>query len=219
MERPYVILNSAMTLDGKISSKAGDSQISGDQDLDRVHRLRSEVDAVMVGIGTVLADDPGLTVRRVKGNNPLRVAVDSVGRVPSEAKILDDSAPSVIAVSERAEEKEKERIRSAGSRVIVAGDEIVDLRAVLEVLSGQNVDKLLLEGGSTLNWAMLSQGLVDEVRIAIRPTIVGGEDAKTLAGGDGVERISDGVELSLKKTGQVGRTLLLVYDVEGSVDD
>lgn len=219
MKRPYVILNSAMTLDGKISSKSGDSKISGDEDLDRLHRLRSEVDAVMVGIGTVLADDPDLTVRRVKGDNPLRVVVDSVGRIPSDSKILDDSAPSVIAVSERAAEKDRERLKSAGSRVIVAGDEMVDLKAILEALHDQNVNKLLLEGGSTLNWSMLSQGLVDEARIAIRPSIVGGEDAKSLAGGAGFERISDGVELSLRKTEQVGRTLLLIYDVEGSVDD
>ncbi len=123
MKQPYVILNSAMSLDGKIASKSGDSQISCEEDLDRVHQIRAEVDAVMVGIGTVLTDDPALTVRRVEGSNPTRVVVDSKARISSEAKVLDDSAPTIMTVSKKAKEEERERLRSLEAQVIVAGEE------------------------------------------------------------------------------------------------
>lgn len=219
MKRPYVILNSAMTLDGKISTREGDSQISCEEDLDRAHKLRSDVDAVMVGIGTVLADNPALTVRRVEGENPIRVIVDSEARTPSEARVLNSSAPTIVAVAEKAEESERERLRSQDVQVIVAGEEKVDLSSLLENLSDQNLNKILLEGGSTLNWSMLSEGLVDEVRIAVNPCIVGGEDAKTLAGGLGVGKTSDGIKLKLVKSEEVGKNLLLVYEVEDTSCD
>lgn len=219
MKRPNVILNAAMTLDGKISSREGDSRISCEEDLDRTHQLRANVDAVMVGIGTVFTDDPSLTVRRVEGKNPARIVVDSEARTPTEASVLNGLAPTIVAVSDRAEDQEMERLRSLNAQVIVAGSEKVDLGFLLEELSDREVDKILLEGGSTLNWGMLKQGLVDEVKIAISPYIVGGEEAKTLAGGAGAKKISGGVELELVETEQVGENLLLVYEVETSSDD
>lgn len=219
IRRPYVILNAAMTLDGKISSKRGDSLISCDEDLDRVHQLRSDVDGVMVGIGTVLADDPVLTVRRVEGENPVRVVVDSKARTPPDSRVLNASAQTIILVAEASREEDRERLSSLGAQVIVSGDEKVDLRSSLEHLAEQGIEKILLEGGATLNWAMLSQGLVDEVRIAIRPCIVGGEEAKTLAEGPGVEKITDGVELSIIEAEQVDRDLLLIYKVGESSSD
>jgi len=219
MERPYVILNAAMTLDGKISSREGDSKISCEEDLDRTHELRAEVDAVMVGIGTVLADDPILTVRRVEGENPKRVIIDSKARTPSEANVLDESAPTIIASADRSDEAERERLRSLDGQVVVTGEEKVDLKSLLEILNEQNIDRILLEGGSTLNWSMLEQGLVDEVRVAISPCIVGGVEAKTLAGGEGAESTSEGVRLKLAETDRVGKNLLLIYKVEEHLSD
>lgn len=214
MSKPYVVLNSAMTLDGKISSISDDSGISCEEDLDRVHELRASVDAVMVGIGTVLVDDPKLTVRRVDGDDPVRVVVDSKAKTPSRANVLNDSAPTIVAVSSDVEEQEVERIQSSGGEVIVAGEDKVDLDSLLNVLSEKGIEKVLLEGGSTLNWGMLNQGLVDEVKVAVCPCLVGGEQAKTLVGGEGVEKISEGFNLELVRTKRVGRDLLLVYRTE-----
>ena len=101
--KPYVILNAAMTLDGKIATETGSSNISGKEDLIRVHELRKEVDAIMVGINTVIADDPRLTVHKIeskKEDNPIRVVVDGKGRIPIESRITNDDAPTIIAVSD-----------------------------------------------------------------------------------------------------------------------
>jgi len=215
MVRPYVILNAAMTLDGKIATVAGDSRISCEEDLDRIHRLRAGVDAVMVGLGTVLADDPSLTVRRARGENPLRVVVDSLGKTPMDAKVLDGSARTIVAVTTRAPKRNVGRLRAKGAQVIAVGRKEVDLQKLLEKLHELGVRRLLLEGGSTLNWGMLKRGLVDEVRVAVAPYIVGGTDARTLVGGRGFAKISKSIPLKLISVDRVGKDLLLTYLVKG----
>ena len=214
MARPYVVLNAAMTLDGKIATVAGDSMISCEADLDRIHRLRAEVDAVMIGVGTVLADNPSLTVRRARGKNPTRVIVDSEARTPLKAKVLDGSAKTIIAVTSKALKKRVRGLLGTGTHVMPCGSEKVCLQKLLEKLRAQGVRKLLLEGGSTLNWSMLKQGLVDEVRIAIAPRIVGGTAARTLVGGDGFAKISKSIKLELSSMKRVGEDLLLTYIVK-----
>ncbi len=215
MARPYVILNAAMTLDGKIATVAGDSKISCDADLNRIHELRAGVDAVMIGVGTVLADNPSLTVRRARGKNPTRVIIDSQAKTPPDARVLDGSAKTILATTRRAPRQRIERLRSAGAKVITCGVGKVDLQKLLEKLYAQGVRKLLLEGGSTLNWGMLERGLVDEMRVAVAPHIVGGAAARTLVGGAGFDRVSQGVKLRLRGTRRVGEDLLLTYEVEG----
>lgn len=215
MRRPYVIMNAAMTLDGKIATREGDSRISCPEDLDRVHRLRAEVDAIMVGAGTVLSDDPSLTVRRARRKtNPLRVVVDGRARIPPTARVLDGSSPTLVVVSKRAPKRRVEGLRRRGVEVMEGGAEEVDLRGLLEELARRGVRKLLLEGGSTLNWHMLSLGLVDEVRVAVSPRIVGGREAKTLVGGEGFGKVGEGIELELLRVSRVGRDLLLLYRVK-----
>ena len=215
MARPYVILNAAMTLDGKIATVAGDSMISCGADLDRIHRLRAKVDAVMIGVGTVLADNPSLTVRRTRGKNPVRVIVDSEARTPLIAKVLDGSARTIIAVTNRAPKRRVKGLLKTGTQVMACGSEKVCLPKLLEKLHARGVRKILLEGGSTLNWSMLKQGLVDEVRIAIAPRIVGGTTARTLVGGNGFARVSKSVKLKLSSMKRVGEDLLLTYMVKG----
>lgn len=215
MTHPHVILNAAMTLDGKIATVAGDSRISCEADLKRVHALRASVDAVMVGVGTVLADDPSLTVRRARGKSPTRIVIDSFAKTPPNARVLDNSASTIIASTKSAPKRRIQKLRAAGSKIIVVGEKEVDLHRLLEKLRSLGVRKLLLEGGSTLNWGMLKEGLVDEVRVAVSPRIVGGATAKTLVGGAGFGEVQKGVGLDLKKVTKVGKNLLLTYRVKG----
>ncbi|MCD6248270.1 MAG: 2,5-diamino-6-(ribosylamino)-4(3H)-pyrimidinone 5'-phosphate reductase [Hadesarchaea archaeon] len=219
MTRPYVILNAAMTLDGKIATKSGDSRISGREDLSRTHQLRGRVDAVMVGIGTVLADNPSLTVRHAEGKNPTRVIVDSSARIPLDAKVLDDSAPTIIATTSRAKKQKLEELREKGAKLVIAGNEKVDLRELLKYLYAHGVKVLLLEGGSTLNWGMLKEGLVDEIRVTVSPRIVGGEKAKTLVGGEGFKKISEGIKLEPVDVRKIGEDILLSYRVVETKND
>ena len=178
--KPYVILNAAMTLDGKIVTAKNSSNISGEEDLKRVHELRKNVDAIMVGIGTVLADDPRLTVHKVDANpedNPVRVVVDSKCRTPVAARITNKDARTIIAaanefkydflVSDRCNV-----FKQRGVEFFFSGDTKVDLTALMNHLASEGIETLMLEGGATLNFAMIEAGLIDEIRICIAPKVL-----------------------------------------------
>lgn len=216
--KPYVILNSAMTLDGKIATRTGSSEISGPEDLLRVHQLREELDAIMVGINTVLEDDPRLTVHKFSSDvsdNPLRVVTDSKVRTPLNSRILNEEAETLIAVSQKAPREKVKALADKGENidVILAGEVRVDLTILMDELAQRGVRSLLLEGGSTLNFSMLQAGLVDEVRVCVAPMIAGGVGAKTLAGGDGVNYMKDAFKLELKKSYKLGKDFILEYKV------
>ena len=211
--KPYVILNSAMTLDGKMATKTGSSEISGKEDLLRVHELRKEVDAIMVGINTVMTDDPKLTVHKIradKKDNPIRVVVDSRARTPLFSRILNSDASTIIAVTDAASLERVEKLNEV-AEVMVCGKNRVDLDLLMEKLASLGVKTLMLEGGSTLNYSMLIGGLVSEMRVCIAPMIAGGKDAKTLADGDGVDYMKDAVKLKLKKSYKLGEDLIVEY--------
>jgi len=216
--KPYVILNSAMTLDGKIATRSGSSEISGPEDLNRVHELRSKLDAIMVGINTVLEDDPRLTVHKIKSDkieNPLRVVTDSKARTPLNSRILNEEAPTIIFVSQKASRQKIQSLMDKGDHVdvILAGRIHVDLTILMDELAQRGVRSILLEGGSTLNYSMLQEGLVDEVRVCIAPMIAGGMNAKTLADGEGVDYMKDAYKLELKKSYKLGKDFILEYIV------
>lgn len=213
--KPYVILNAAMTLDGKIATKTGSSEISGPEDLERVHLIRKEMDAIMVGINTVLVDDPRLTVHKVpsiKSDNPVRVVVDSQARTPLNGRILNDDAPTIIGVSRKASSAKIQKLQES-FEVIICGEDRVDLVDLMQNLKNKGINTLMLEGGSTLNFSMLQNGLVDEVRVCIAPMIVGGSDAKTLVDGEGFDFMKDSINLELKKSYKLGKDLILEYRV------
>ncbi|MFQ5815309.1 MAG: 2,5-diamino-6-(ribosylamino)-4(3H)-pyrimidinone 5'-phosphate reductase [Candidatus Hydrothermarchaeaceae archaeon] len=214
MTRPKVILNAAMTLDGKIATKTGNSEISCKEDLLRVHRLRSEVDAVMVGANTAIIDDPRLTVHKAphRSRQPTRIVVDSRARIKPSARVFDGEASTIIAVSEKADEKRLREITGKAD-VIVCGEDKVDLRCLMEALWEKGIKTLMLEGGGNLNWSMFREGLVDEVRVAVAPILVGGKGAITLVEGEGFELIKEGVKLRLKNHYILGEDLVLEYDV------
>lgn len=214
-EKPYTILNSAMTLDGKIATKTGSSEISGHEDLVRVHELRMEVDAIMVGINTVLADDPRLTVHKIpskKQDNPLRIVVDSRAKTPLNFRILNQDAKTLVAVTESADPEKVNQLKKLVD-VVVCGEKRVDLKKLMKHLYEMGIKTLMLEGGSTLNYSMLCEGLVDEVRVCIAPMIAGGKYAKTLADGDGFDEMKDSVKLEFKKSYILGEDLIVEYKV------
>ncbi len=220
--KPYVILNAAMTLDGKIATETGSSNISGKEDLIRVHELRKEVDAIMVGINTVIADDPRLTVHKIeskKEDNPIRVVVDGKGRIPIESRITNDDAPTIIAVSDdyksdlTASDK-YQVLKNKGVDFFFAGENQVDLAKLMNYLYEKGVKTLMLEGGSTLNFSMIKDGLIDEIRICVAPMVVGGVTAISLFGGDGFMTMDENVKLELVDSFSCGKDLVLKYKVK-----
>jgi 2,5-diamino-6-(ribosylamino)-4(3H)-pyrimidinone 5'-phosphate reductase len=213
-KRPNVILAAAMTLDGKIATRSGDSRISSSFDLEKLHRLRSRTDAVMVGRGTQLSDNPRLTVRRISGRNPVRIVVDSLARTSPNSRILSrGGGRTIIAASKRAPEARVNRLRSKGAKIIRCGNQHVDLRKLLTILHSLGIRDLLLEGGGKLNWSMLTEKLVDEIQVTIAPRVVGGEKATTLVEGFGVGRMSHAIRLSKLKVTRNGNELVLSYRV------
>ncbi len=216
--KPYVILNSAMTLDGKITTKTGSSEISGSDDLLRVHKLRKDLDSIMVGINTVIVDDPRLSVHKIpaeKSDNPLRVIIDSKARTPLNSRILNDEAPTLIAVTEKASYENIQALKdkAANVDVLIIGEDRVNLPTLMNELFQRGMRTLMLEGGSTLNYSMIQEGLVDEVRVCIAPMIIGGVKAKTLVGGEGVNYMNEACKLKLKKNYTLGKDLVLEYIV------
>lgn len=217
----YVILNAAMTLDGKIATATGSSNISGEEDLKRVHEIRRDCDAIMVGIGTVLADDPRLTVHKIDASpedNPLRVVVDSRCRTPIAARITNKDAKTLIAganeykydflVSDRCDVFKKR-----GVEFFWSGEKQVDLKALINHLERRGVKKLMLEGGSTLNFSMIRDGLIDEINICVAPMVVGGVNAKTFFDGEGFDTMDEAVRLELIDSFNLGKDLILKYKV------
>ena len=213
--KPQVILNAAMTLDGKIATRTGSSDISGKEDLLMVHRLRKEMDAIMVGINTVVADDPRLTVHKIPEKpekNPIRVIVDSQGRTPIKARILNDEALTIVVVSDNASPEKIKHLRER-AEVMVCGNKKVDLTSLMEKLGEIGIKTLMLEGGSTLNYSMLKDGLVNEIRLCIAPMIAGGIQAKSLVGGEGVDYMKDAFRLKFKKSYTLGEDFIVEYKV------
>ena len=204
-----------MTIDGKIATNLGDSKISSKQDLRRLHRLRSSVDAVIIGISTVIADNPRLTVRLVKrhGTTPVRIIVDSIGRIPLDSKILKSASKinTIVAVTKRASDERVDKIKSAGAIVIVAGTKTVDLKELFFILKKMGFNKILVEGGGELNWSILQLGIVNELMVTIAPRIIGGRTATTLVEGDGYKRISDGIKMELIKVSRQNNGEVVLY--------
>ena len=198
-----------MSVDGKIAFRDGQrARLSNEEDGQRVHRLRGRVDAILVGVGTVLKDDPKLTAKpEVADRNPLRIVLDSDGRTPAGARVLDGQAPTLIVTSEACERT------FARAEVLRCGKEEVDLGALLDRLGGRGIRTLLVEGGSTVIWSFLRAGLVDELSVFVGSLVLGGRSAPTLAGGEGVASLSESIRLSLERSERLGDGVLLEYSV------
>jgi 2,5-diamino-6-(ribosylamino)-4(3H)-pyrimidinone 5'-phosphate reductase len=211
----YVFVNAATSADGKLSDRnRSQVRLSSEKDFERVDRLRAESDAVMVGVGTVLADDPSLTVkddeRRTEEGNPTRVVADSRGRTPTDAEVLDDSAPTVVGVGEGASSERVDVLREH-AEVVETDTERVDLPAFLDALEQRGVERLMVEGGGELVFSLLREGLIDEVSVYVAPVFVGGRDAPTLVDGEGFVGEDGYAEATLEDVERVGEGVVLRY--------
>ncbi|MDD4299409.1 MAG: 2,5-diamino-6-(ribosylamino)-4(3H)-pyrimidinone 5'-phosphate reductase [Methanomicrobium sp.] len=222
--RPFVFVNLAMSADGKLSTiERKQIKISGKDDFSRVDEIKAGADAIMVGIGTVLSDDPSLTVKspslkakRIESGreeNPLRIIIDSGARTPLSAEILHKGeGPRVVAVSESAPQERIEALNEFAD-IFVGGSDKVDIESLMEALYENGVRKVMVEGGGTLIWSLFKAGLVDEIYTCIGNIIIGGDKAPTPADGEGFAKEEDFPKLQLDEMCRMDDGVLLKWKV------
>ena len=213
---PFVILKSAISLDGKIATASGESQwITSEAARLKGHEVRAQVDAILVGVGTVLQDNPSLTTRLPDRTNadPIRVIVDSRGRTPLGAKVFNpnSNAGTLIAVTENAPMEKIEALKSAGADVLIIEEEKgrVGLGALMRELGRKEITSVLIEGGGEVNAAALQAGVVDKLMFFVAPKLIGGKDAPGPISGVGIDRLAEAFELHNVRTSQIGTDFLI----------
>jgi len=212
--KPHVILSAATSIDGKIATRTGSSHLSSTQDSIRLHKLRSKVDAILVGKNTVLRDNPMLTVRHTKGKNPIRIILDSKGSLSKNSKILQTSnkISTIIAVSKIITKSNLEKLQRFPVEVIITGKKSVNIKSLLRKLSDKKIKTILVEGGGTINWDFIKNNLFDELIVTISPFLIGGNDAISFVQGKGFEKISKSPKLRLKSIKRLKNHLVLNYE-------
>ena len=216
---PFCVMKTAMTLDGKLASTTGDSKwISNDASRRFVHQLRNKYSAIMVGIGTVLADDPALTTRFNEGVDAHRIIVDTEAKIPLNAAVLhltDSSAMTLIATTERAPQEKRNALEALGATVLVLPikNGQVNLNSLMQRLGELNIDSVLVEGGAELNFSMLQEGLIDRLFSFISPKIIGGKNAKTPVGGEGIPMMCDAIKLERVRVEMIEGDILVTARV------
>ncbi len=211
--KPYVILSAATSIDGKIATITGDSNLSSKQDRVRLHKLRSKVDAILVGKNTVSRDNPLLTVRYTKGENPIRIILDSKGTISEKSKILQTSneIPTIIAVSKKISKSNFDKLHKFPVEIISVGKNSVNIKLLLKKLSDRKIKTILVEGGGTVNWEFIKQNLFDELIITLSPFLIGGNNAISFVQGKGFGKISNSPNLRLKLIKRLKNYLVLYY--------
>ena len=213
-KKPFVTLKMAITLDGKIAAYNGDSRwITGSESRAHVHQCRKKSDAILVGVGTVLADNPQLTAR-IDGESvrqPVRIVLDSRLQTPLDAQIVNtDAAPTWIFTTSQCDQDKAERFAEKGVKVIVTRDEKrVDAEEVLAYLGKQGILSLIVEGGSQVNASFLRGGHVQKVMAYIAPKLLGGKDSKSVIAGPNPERMKEAVSLQQMEIKRFGEDFLL----------
>ncbi|MBM4760940.1 bifunctional diaminohydroxyphosphoribosylaminopyrimidine deaminase/5-amino-6-(5-phosphoribosylamino)uracil reductase RibD [Bacillus sp. B15-48] len=212
-KQPFVTLKSGTTLDGKIATHTASSKwITSEQARHDVHVLRSEHMGILVGVNTVIHDDPELTSRIPNGRNPIRVILDSTLRIPLESKVLTDKkAETWIFTSENYDKEKRAQIENLGIPVFVtSGTQTVDTRDVVHLLGEKLVSSVLIEGGGTVSASFLENGLIDKVVLYMAPKLVGGKDAPTFLEGTGIAQMSDAIELEDVTITPIGKDFKIV---------
>lgn len=207
--RPYVILSAAISIDGKIATRTGRSNLSSKKDLVRVHNLRKSVDAILIGKNTVNVDNPSLTVRHVKGKNPIRIILDPNGSLSLKSKVIRTAkkTPTILVVSENT--KNMKKFVAKGAQVIRCGKKKINIKKLLQILGNRGIKRIIVEGGGTTNWYFFKEKLVDEIIITVTPYVLGGSTAISLVEGIGFENISN--SFKLKKIKKIQNELVLHY--------
>lgn len=224
-----VILNAASSIDGRIATWRGDTKISSESDLRRVHILRSKVDAILVGITTVIKDDPLLTVRKVPNRamigrnylsktNPMRIIVDGRAKISIHSAIVKtaNQIETRIAVTKNASLKKLKRLEELGLKIIVIDEDPekqgrVDLKKLFDYLEHDGVSKILVEGGGEINWSLIKNNIFDELIVTISPLIIGGKKATSLVGGKGYDTIIDCAKVKLSKVQKKNTGEIVLY--------
>lgn len=211
--RPKIILSAAISIDGKIASYAGDSKLSSKQDKIRLHRLRSRVDAILVGKNTIQRDDPTLSVRLVKGKNPTRIILDSQGTISKSSKILKTchKIDTIVVTAKSISNANLKKLKQFPIQIVTTGTNKVNIKSLLSYLKKININVILVEGGGTVNWEFIHKNLFDELIVTITPFLVGGTKATTLVQGKGFSKIINSPRLRLKKIERLGNDLVLHY--------
>ena len=212
--RPHVLFSAAITLDGKLATRTGDSTLSSKSDKNRVHKLRSKVDAILIGKNTAKIDDPLLSAHNAKKKNPTRIILDSNATIPNNSRILRTSSkiPTIIVVSKKAQKKNLQRLEKFPVKIIVCGNHRINIKKLLGIIKKDGIKNILVEGGGTTNWAFVKENLVDEVIITITPYLVGGITATTLVDGEGFSIISKSIKLKLKNVRVMKNEVVLRYE-------
>ena len=204
-----IVINCAMSADGKIAlPDRSQIRLSNKEDMERVNKLRKESDAILVGIGTVIEDNPRLIIKNNKNlsTNPVRVVLDTNGRTPINSNVLDDKSRTIIAVGNHFAGE-----IPGNSEVIKCGDEQIDIELLMEKLYEKGLKNILVEGGENVLWSFLNQNLFDEINIFVASLIVGGAKTPTVAGGSGFTNKIDTLQLKLKEAEKIGNGILLKY--------
>ncbi len=218
---PWVALKTASTLDGKIAAYTGDSKwITGEESRAKVQEIRARLMAVMVGIGTVLADDPLLNCRIVdrEVRQPIRIIVDSNARLPLNSRIVQTATVyrTIVAHTRFAAEEQLQQLREHGVETLLCNEEegLVRVEDLCRKLGKSGIDSVLLEGGGSLNFSFLNKGLVDEIYAFIAPKIIGGMNAKTAVEGEGFSRMADAIDLKITDVLNAGQDILLKLRID-----
>jgi len=216
-----VIVGGFMSADGKIAPANRVGRVFAEFMTPRhqrmLHRIRSQVDAIIIGVDTVITDNPSLTVRTVKGKNPIRVVLDSSGRIPLDSKILETKeAPTIIAVAKNVSRKSMESLRRRNVEVLVSTrGRRVGIKKLMNELGDRGVRTVLVEGGGETRWSFFKENLVDEFFLWVMPYVWGGRDAPTMVDGEGFLKKEEAVPLKLKSVKIVDKILILWFSVKG----
>jgi len=207
---PFVTMKSGITLDGKIATATSDSKwITSEQSRYDVHQLRNENQAILVGVNTVIKDNPKLTSRIPNGRNPLRVIMDSTLKIPLDSNVvIDQESETWVFTSQSFDEVKKEELEKRGVKVFVTNDKKrVNPNEVVKTLGEHSISSLFIEGGGEINASFLEHQLIDKVVLYMAPKFVGGKEAKSFLGGKGVEKMADAIELDHIEVDMIGKDL------------